>query len=404
MDPRPAQWTATDLNERLERGADFFLLDVRNRDEFEAGRIEGRRELPARNVPYFEMLESGGGPDLVDSVMHYVRAELAADLRRDRPILAVCAKGDTSQHVALALARLGYDVTNLAGGMAAWGDYYTVRPVTESDDLAIWQIARPARGCLSYVVSSGGRGLVVDPARHVQQYLDLAQDAGIQIDHVVDTHGHADHISGGPALAEELGVPYWLHPYDGIHPLDVLPARVSYRCLGEGTELAVGSETVRVYWVPGHTLGNCALLVGDRWLLSGDSIFVRSIARPDLGGRAEAWTPLHFDSLGRLLALPDETVVLPGHFSSRDEADARGIFAAPLGTLRDANEGLRVVREGRERFVEYILGSLPTFPPEYVEIKRANAGLIRPDEDRARELETGKNLCALAQAHDAVKR
>lgn len=403
MEAKHRQWTAADLNERIERGDDFFVLDVRNRDEFAVVRIEGRRDLPSRNVPYFEMLEAGGAADLVESVMRYVQAQLAAELPRDRPVLAVCAKGDTSEHVAAALARLRYDVADLAGGMEAWCGLYDVRPVVEDGPVSIWQIARPARGCLSYVLASGGRGLVVDPARHVQQYVDLADDAGFEIDGVVDTHGHADHISGGPALAEELGVPYWLHPYDGIHPLDVLPARVTYRCLADGAELALGGESVRVLWIPGHTLGNTALRVGGRWLLSGDSIFVRSIARPDLGGRAEAWAPLHFDSLSTLLELPDDTVVLPGHFSARAEADARGVFAASLGTLREANEGLRAVGQGRERFVEYILGSLPTFPPEYVDIKRVNAGLIHPDEDRARELETGKNLCALAHAAEALK-
>ncbi|MGQ0722809.1 MAG: MBL fold metallo-hydrolase [Candidatus Eiseniibacteriota bacterium] len=404
MDAKHRQWTAADLNERIERGEDFFVLDVRNRDEFALVRIEGRRELSSRNVPYFEMLEAGGAADLVESVMLYVQTELAGELPRDRPVLAVCAKGDTSEHVAAALARLRYDVANLAGGMEAWCGYYEVRPAVEDGAVTIWQVVRPARGCLSYVLASGGRGLVVDPARHVQQYVDLADDAGFEIDAVVDTHGHADHISGGPALAEELGVPYWLHPYDGIHPLDVLPARVSYRCLAGGAEFALGDETVRVLWIPGHTLGNTALHVGRRWLLSGDSIFVRSIARPDLGGKAEAWAPLHFDSLAALLELPAETVVLPGHFSARAEADERGVFAAALGTLREANEGLHVVGQGRERFIEYILGSLPTFPPEYVDIKRVNAGLIHPDEDRARELETGKNLCALARVSEALKR
>jgi hypothetical protein len=96
-------------------------------------------------------------------------------------------------------------------------------------------------------------------------------------------------------------------------------------------------------------------------------------------------------------------VVLPGHFSSRAEADGRGVFAAPLGELRAANEGLRHVGHGREDFVRYILGSLPRFPDEYVEIKRVNAGLVIPDEDEARELETGRNLCALSQAMAAVE-
>ena len=153
------------------------------------------------------------------------------------------------------------------------------------------QLLNEENGCSSYIIADRDTHecAVIDPALDIEPYLEIARDRELQFRFIIDTHLHADHISGGPALAEELGVPYWLHPYDGIHPLDVLPARLSYRCLGDGMELPVGRQTVRVLWIPGHTLGNSALLVG-RWLFSGDSIFVRSIARPDLGGRAEAWT------------------------------------------------------------------------------------------------------------------
>jgi glyoxylase-like metal-dependent hydrolase (beta-lactamase superfamily II)/rhodanese-related sulfurtransferase len=396
------QWTVSDLDDRLEAGPPFYLLDVRNRDEFEATPVEGREPGPQRNVPYFEMLEAAGMEDLVDSVESYARAELAAELPRDQPVLAVCAKGDTSEFVARALVRLGYDAANLAGGTRAWGDHYRVKPVVREDGLTILQIARPARGCLSHLVVSDGRAVVVDPARHAEQYVGIAGAEGAAIEGLIDTHGHADHISGGPALAGALDVPYHLHPYDAIHPIDLVPGRLAYEALRAEQEITVGRVTVRALWVPGHTLGNLALLVADRYLLAGDTLFLDSVARPDLGGRAETWAPMHHESLARLLELPDETVVLPGHFSSRREADSAGVFAARLGDLRDANEGLRQVRRGREEFVRYILDSLPRFPDEYVEIKRVNAGLLIPDEEEARELETGKNLCALARAAAAV--
>ena len=102
------EWTSADLLGRLERRDRFFVLDVRNRDEFEKFRLEGRSPLPWVNVPYFEMLELGGMDEMVDSVAAYVESELAGQLPRDLTILSVCAKGDTSQFVGQGLRRLGY--------------------------------------------------------------------------------------------------------------------------------------------------------------------------------------------------------------------------------------------------------------------------------------------------------
>jgi len=128
-----AVWTTGGLLERLERRDTFFVLDVRNRDEFERFRLEGRRPVPAVNVPYFEMLELGGKDEMVDSVVAYVERELPDQLPSDLPILAVCAKGDTSEFVAQGLRRLGYSSANLRGGMKAWGS--TMRPAPWSKAL-----------------------------------------------------------------------------------------------------------------------------------------------------------------------------------------------------------------------------------------------------------------------------
>jgi len=351
------EWGVEALQDRLEAGEEFFVFDVRNEDEFESWQIEGRRPLPTVNVPYYEMLEVDEFDDVVDSFKAFLDERWAAKLPRDKPILAVCAKGDTSEFVAQALRRLDFEAFNLAGGTVAWGDHYSVRPVVENEELTILQISRPARGCLSYLIASGERVAVIDPLRHTDHYLDLVRQRGWKIELVLDTHGHADPISGGPGLG-----------LTAMH-------------------------------VPGHTLGNTVFLLDERYLFTGDSIFIESIARPDLGGHGDTWAPIHFASLRRLLELPDDTLVMPGHFASLAEEGDNGLFAARLGELRQSNDGLVKAAGAEEEFVAYILASLPKFPEEYIEIKRVNAGLAEAKEAKASELELGKNICALAQAY-----
>jgi glyoxylase-like metal-dependent hydrolase (beta-lactamase superfamily II) len=238
--------------------------------------------------------------------------------------------------------------------------------------------------------------VVIDPLRHVGRYLDVTRARGARIVAVIDTHAHADHISGGRALAAQAAAPYHLHPYDAIHPMDMLPASFGFEPLREGGRLTFGAGGLEVLHVPGHTLGAVALLLDRRFLFTGDTLFVKSIARPDLGGKAEAWTPLHHASLRRLLGLGAGVVVCPGHFSTEAEAGPDGAFTARLGDLAARNDGARHALGGSESFARYILASLPEFPPQYVEIKRVNIGLSAPDEARASELELGRNVCALA--------
>ncbi|MDO9008838.1 MAG: MBL fold metallo-hydrolase, partial [Thiobacillus sp.] len=385
--------------ERLLRGEPMFILDVRNRDEFERWRVEGPHLVPTFNIPYFELLDlEGEQEDVTAAVMRGVRAQLMEQLPHDRPILAVCAEGNTSSYVAEGLRRLDFDAVNLEGGMEAWGNYYAWRPVVETERFSLYQMVRPARGCLSHVLVSEHVAAVFDPGRHIEHYHELAAAVGARIERVLDTHLHADHLSGGPALGQGDQIPYHLHPYDAIHPLDMLPARIAYRPLEADQTFRVGAAEVKVLHFPGHTLGMVAFLIEDRYLLSGDSLFLESIARPDLGGKAEAWAPLLYESLMRMAQLPAETLVLPAHFSDVTTADDKGVFHATLGDLKHHNPGLLKLAEGEAGFCNYILANLPEFPPAYVEIKRANAGLASPNEREAQELELGKNICAVGKA------
>jgi glyoxylase-like metal-dependent hydrolase (beta-lactamase superfamily II) len=393
-------WTTEYLLEQLEKRREFFLLDVRGRDAFDRFHIEGRDPLPTLNFSYSELLQPGSKADRTESLIAGIRQSIAGQLPKETQILTVCAKGESAGYVSEALRRMGYQAAILAGGMGAWSMHYAVHTIEESAELAIYQVSRPARGCLSYLIASRGQAVVIDPLRHLDLYLQLAQEKNVTITAIIDTHGHADHISGGTHLRERTGAPYYLHPYDAIHPIDVLPATFPYDYLSDGQQFSFGSQRLTALHVPGHTLGLVAFQLGDRYLFSGDSIFVKSISRPDLGGKAETWAPLHARALRRLLQLPGKIKVLPGHFSSLSEADDGGRVMASLDDLKKDNDGLVALqKESDEEFIRYLLASLPAFVPEYVDIKRVNAGLISPGENEAAALETGKNVCALTQAY-----
>jgi rhodanese-related sulfurtransferase len=229
-------WTVSELLDQLRRRQKLFVLDVRNREEFARFPLEGSG-LSAVNLPYFEMLESGGKDDMVDSVVACVERDFADKLPKDSPVLAVCAKGDTSAYVMQGLQRLGYDAGSLKGGMQAWGNYYEWQAIVDTPELGIFQISRPARGCLSYMVVGDGKAIVIDPLRHLHPYTGLAGARNCRVTTIIDTHSHADHISGGVALAAATGAAYHLHPYDAIHPIDMLPATFSYEPIREGQSI-----------------------------------------------------------------------------------------------------------------------------------------------------------------------
>ncbi len=383
------QITPDELKQRLNSGS-VFILDVRNQEEFSRWHIEGKNRPEILNVPYFEFLEN--------------EEESAKKVPKDKPIIVVCAKGESANWVTNILRPRGYEALSLKGGMLGWGSFYDIHELPESlgDVVRIYQLERTARGCLHYIVAYGDRAVVIDPPRHIEQVLEFTGKMNLRITHIFDTHAHADHISGGVTLSKKTGVPYYLHPYDGIHPIDVLPARIYYEPLWDGMKFKLGEATLNVIHIPGHTLGNLAYLIEgkQRYLFSGDSIFINSISRPDLGGRADTWAPLHYRSLfEKLLKLPDDINVLPGHFSTFSEAREDGVFIATLGELKRKNPDL--FPRSEKEFVDYILSSLPVFPPQYLDIKRVNAGLIEVEEEKENEFELGKNVCALARAYQS---
>ena len=212
-------------------------------------------------------------------------AELPARLTQlpdDREIVVVCASGSRSALAADLLDRQGLRVANLRGGMAAWGALYDWVVVDVDGSVRVVQVRRRGKGCLSYVVGAGDEAFVVDPSLDVDVYLEVAAEHGWRIRRVFDTHLHADHVSGARNLAARVGATLHLNPADSFN--------FGYAALRDGESFALGGSSafsVAALRTPGHTEGSTVYFVDERIVLTGDTLFVDGVGRPDLAEHAE---------------------------------------------------------------------------------------------------------------------
>jgi glyoxylase-like metal-dependent hydrolase (beta-lactamase superfamily II) len=371
--------TPDELYQDIRRGNPPFILDVRNEEEFANWVIEGLPPHSLLNIPYFVFLEDeAGGLDRVP---------------RGRDVTVVCAKGGSSAFVASVLTQHGIRARNLQGGMIAWGDLHVTNRVASAQEstVTLFQINRVGKRCLSYVIISDDEALVIDPARYTDWYTSLAQAQQARLTRIIDTHLHADHISGGPGFTRTLGIPYH------IRLDDAAGAQFPYHSLEDGAHLALGSSVVEIIALhtPGHTPGSTSLLVNGRYLLTGDTLFVSSIGRPDLGDKAEEWAQLLYRTLfDRIARLPEDVLILPAHYSDVTEMRRDGIVATTLVEARQRNPVFE--RRTEQQFLAYVMDRLPAQPPVYQEIRRANLGRIVLDTEHAITAELGPNQCAAA--------
>lgn len=354
----------------------IFILDVRNKTDFEDWKIEGEN-LEYLNIPYF---------DLIDGV-----EEILDQIPTDKEVLVVCAKEGSSVMVAEMLAEHGRTVGYLKGGMKAWSEHLV--PVKVGDLLdggELYQFVRIGKGCLSYMAVSNGEAALFDATRMTDIYIDFAKSVNAEIKHVFDTHLHADHISGGRMIAEKTNATYWLPPKDAGEVV------FKYQPLEDGDEVMIGSTKISIeaLYSPGHTIGSTSFVVDDRYLLTGDILFIDSIGRPDLAGLAEDWVgDLRETLYARYKELSDELIVLPAHFMIMEELNDDGTVAKKLGDLYASNHGLNIADE--EEFRNMVTKNLPPQPNAYQEIRQTNMGKITPDDEKQREMEIGPNRCAV---------
>jgi glyoxylase-like metal-dependent hydrolase (beta-lactamase superfamily II) len=229
---------------------------------------------------------------------------------------------------------------------------------------------------VSYLFGCGGKAsaAVVDPVGDIAPYLQAAQDTGMRILYVVDTHIHADHASAGRRLAETAGAEYVLFAGAEASP--------GFHGVRDGDVLPLGNVTAQVLHTPGHTPEHVCLLVTDKtrseepwFVLTGHTLMIGDVGRTELVASAEAGARDLFRSLTRLKALPDYLEVLPGALAG--SVCGRGLSGNPVSTIgfeRRHNEAFRI--DGEDAFVAQMLKDIPPPPPRAAEFRAANAGRV----------------------------
>ncbi|MFW5938714.1 MAG: MBL fold metallo-hydrolase [Halanaeroarchaeum sp.] len=372
------------LKARIDAGERVVILDVRSEGNYGEWHIDGET-VESYNVPYFEFIAEEYDPDLL------------ADVPEDEEVVVLCAKGEASAYVGGLMVEHGFDVIHLTDGMEGWARIYERDEVTRYDGAgSVYQYRRPSSGCLGYLVVDDGEAAVIDPLRaFVDRYLEDVATLGAELQYAIDTHVHADHVSGVRDLVAE-GV-------EGVIPAAAADRGVTYTddvtLASDGDELAVGSATIEAVHTPGHTTGMTSYLVDGSVLLTGDGLFVESVARPDLeegdAGAPDAARQLHETLHERVLTLDDDVVVGGGHYSDAAEPGPDGTYTATLGELVDR---MAVLSMDEDAFVERILADMPPRPANFEDIIATNLGRRETDDEEAFELELGPNNCAASQA------
>jgi hydroxyacylglutathione hydrolase len=239
------------------------------------------------------------------------------------------------------------------------------------------QIINEDLGCGSYVVGDTSEGVaaVVDPQWDISPYLRLSRLHGVRIEHVLETHNHADHVSGHGRLARATGAT--------IHVNRLAEAEYPHEAIDDGWTLRLGAVEIEAVHTPGHRPEHTSFTVRDAstgrvWaVLTGDSLFIGDVARPDLAveprrGATEIYRSLH----ERLMSLEDEVAVFPGHLGGSlcGSSEIENAAASTIGSERRHNEALAY--ESEESFVEAAVASIGERPPNVEHIVSLNKGPI----------------------------
>ncbi len=213
---------------------------------------------------------------------------------------------------------------------------------------------------LSYLYGCGGKGKAIAVDVHQEDigwFIEQAKIKGTQINHIIDTHIHADHISGGRGLANKCGGTYMLH--ESPEP------NFEFKPLQDEQLLISGNVTTKVLHTPGHTMDSICLLVSDTrrtsepwFLISGHTLFVGSAGRPDLRGQEEKMAGLLYDSINeKILTLPEHVEIYPG--AQAGSVCGAGLSAKPCSTISFEKRFNTSLKESKDDFIKNILDNIP---------------------------------------------
>ena len=331
-----------ELATRLRSANPPMVIDVRGPSERALGHLPDDHPFPLSELP-----------------------RRYAELPTDRPIVAYDQYGAEGRRAAAYLRRKGFPETSaLEGGLDEYArliDPEIPRYVTGAHEpgLVLRQLPRRESGCLAYFLGdpSARSAILVDPGIDVRPYLEIVRHEGWNLEAIVETHTHADHLAGHAELHLRTGAPIYVSRSS--------PAAYAHRSLSDGEELRFGAEALTVLETPGHTGDHLTLRLRDK-AFTGDTLLIGSCGRTDLGdGSPDAlWESL----TGKLLKLDEDTEIFPAHFGSHHALPER--YVSSIGFERATNEALR--QPDRGAFVKYMTEGWPPKPAEFDRIVAAN--------------------------------
>jgi glyoxylase-like metal-dependent hydrolase (beta-lactamase superfamily II)/rhodanese-related sulfurtransferase len=357
------------LSNWLESGKQVTVLDIRTKEQREEWKIPGSIYVDA----YKQLNE--GDASVLDEVF----------IPQNTPVVTVCAAGKTSQIAASELRKKGVEAYSLENGMKGWSLAWN-KAILNFEGYQIIQLRRTGKGCLSYIISSEGRAIIVDASLPLEVYESTLKENNWQLKAVIETHIHADHLSRSKQVADKFHVPLMLPVPNKV--------QFDFKKLAENEIINLGKAQIKGIATPGHTIESVCFLINDEVLLSGDTIFTNAIGRPDLKANeeeAKKRAELLYDSLQKLLQLKEEIIVLPAHTSSPVDFDGKPINA----TLSEIKKNVSVLKLDKASFVKNILDKLPPPPSNYLSIVEKNLSGNIADVSPI-DLEAGANRCAVS--------
>ena len=312
--------------------------------------------------------------------------EVFKDLHLDKsvPVVTVCAGGKMSIVAAKILKLQGYDTYSLDAGMKGWGLSWNTA-LLQFQNFEIIQFRRTGKGCLSYMVISNNEAVVVDASLETSVYQQFLSSEKATLKYVIETHIHADHLSRSKQLAEENNALLFLP----------VPNKVTFAHQGieEGTVFKVGNIQITAMKTPGHTFESTTFFIENKVLLTGDTLFVNGVGRPDLKSNVqetEAKSKLLYQSLQKLFGLEEEVIILPSHTSQPVEFDN-----IPIQTTLKKVKDLPILQLSEEDFIKTLSERIPATPANYLSIVEKN---IQGDfsDINPIDLESGANRCAIS--------
>ncbi|MCF8057613.1 MAG: MBL fold metallo-hydrolase [Desulfocapsa sp.] len=370
-----SSYQAKDLFQWFIDKEDIVVLDVRNSTDFNRFQVESPYPFEMINVSYYDFMET--------------EEECVAKVPKGRAIRIVCAKEGSAKYVGEILLKHGFDdVCYLTGGIKTWGNLLVPKVVKESDDYTLYQFIRPGKASCSYGLCSGEEMMLFDPSRNIEFYIDFAQKKNCKIIKTFETHLQADYIAGSRQIAEKTGA-------DFFGGADFEGTKAGNKTVTEG-EIHTFSKSgpeIKVLFTPGHTPGSLTFIVDDSYMISGDTVLIQSIGRPDLGGKVDEWAVLLFNTIQKVAKLDESLYVLPGHYMDWNEANENLIFCQTFKDVQQRNKEVFSLTDKND-FIQYIKDHMRKQPPEYALIRLANGNMEQYDPDKQEELDLGKNECA----------